>query len=388
MCERVCALIVAAGSANRMGRDKILMELCGKPVLRWCLEAFESCDEIDDVVVVARDPAQISQAASAWGLRKLRAVTHGGQTRTESVYQGILALPQDCTLVAIHDGARCFVTHDVIRRTIASAAQKGSGVAGIACKDTIKRVDPDGAVSETPDRAELRQIQTPQTFRRSLIEKAYLAAVHRGLYATDDAALLEMTGSPVFVVEGSPENIKLTSPEDIPVGEEILRRREGSTRAMRVGTGYDVHRLVPGRRLILGGVEVPHTTGLLGHSDADVLTHAVMDALLGAAALGDIGKLFPDGDPAYAGIDSLLLLKKVSELLQQHGWRICNVDATVAAQKPKLSPHIDAMRQKLAAGMGIPTEQVSVKATTTEGLGFEGEELGISAQAVAMLERG
>lgn len=387
MSSSVCALIVAAGSSSRMGFDKILFDLCGKPVLRWCLEAFETCADVDGYVVVVNDAAALEPLIHTWDAQKCLAVVKGGPTRTESVYQGICALPEDCDIVAVHDGARCFVTHDIIRRTVNSARERGSGVAGIACKDTIKRVDGEGGVLETPDRAGLRQIQTPQAFRFDLIRDAYRAAHHRHIQATDDAALLEMAGTNVFVVEGSPENIKLTSPEDIPVGREILRRRTGGEQMQRIGTGYDVHRLVPGRKLILGGVEIPHPTGLLGHSDADVLTHAVMDALLGAAALGDIGRLFPDTDAQYAGADSLLLLKKVAEYLAQNRYSIHNVDATIVAQRPKLAPYIQDMRQRLARSMGVVADAVSIKATTTEKLGFQGAEEGISAQAVALIGR-
>ncbi|MDD4797582.1 MAG: 2-C-methyl-D-erythritol 4-phosphate cytidylyltransferase [Eubacteriales bacterium] len=382
----VCAVIVAAGGSSRMGFDKIRLELCGKPVLRWCLEAFEACAAVDGYVVVANDAALPAQIG-AWGMQKCLSVVKGGQTRTASVYEGLQALPADCAIVAVHDGARCFVTADIIERTVRSAQHRGSGVAAIACVDTIKRVDGDGSVVETPDRAALRRIQTPQAFGATILRDAYAAAHRQKLTATDDAALLEMAGLGVFVVDGSPDNIKLTSPEDIPIGREILRRRTGGTAMTRIGIGYDVHRLTPGRKLILGGVEVPHTLGLLGHSDADVLTHAVMDALLGAAALGDIGALFPDTDERYAGADSLELLKEVTAHLAQNGYGIHNVDATVAAQRPKLMPYIPAMRKKLAACMGIDVAQVSVKATTTENLGFEGEELGMSARAVALLSR-
>jgi 2-C-methyl-D-erythritol 4-phosphate cytidylyltransferase/2-C-methyl-D-erythritol 2,4-cyclodiphosphate synthase len=194
---------------------------------------------------------------------------------------------------------------------------------------------------------------------------------------TDDCSLFEMAGLPVRLTQGDYANIKITTKEDLP-------KQKGENK-MRIGHGYDVHRLVEGRKLILGGVEIPYEKGLLGHSDADVLAHAVMDAVLGAAALGDIGQHFPDTDPAYAGADSLRLAQAVAALVREKGWRVENIDATILCQKPKLAPHIPAMREKLAAAFGMPVENMSVKATTEEHLGFTGEGLGIAAHAVALL---
>ncbi len=398
----VVAVIVAAGRATRMaaaagGGDKNLLDLLGKPALRRCLEVFDACDSVDGVVVVtAQDRvARYRELATAWGAVKLLAVVAGGDTRTASVAQGLAAVPQSCDVVAIHDCARPFVTADIIARTVDSARRQGSGVAAIACRDTVKHADAEGLVQHTPQREALRLVQTPQTFRTADLLAAY-AALGGDPCATDDAGLLERAGMPVYLVEGSVENIKLTTPEDIAHGEAILRARGetgrgfDSTRlhqyeAPRIGEGYDVHRLVEGRRLILGGVDIPHSTGLLGHSDADVLTHAVMDALLGAAGLGDIGRHFPDSDEAYRGADSLALLRHVAGLLAQAGYAVGNVDATVAAQKPRLSPHIAQMRANLSGALGIAPDRVNVKATTTEGLGFEGREEGISARAITLL---
>ena len=282
-------------------------------------------------------------------------------------------------------------SEDVLRRTeeaIQAAAQHGAAAPAIPVKDTIKQAKggngktvPEGCMVEnTPDRSTLYAVQTPQCFDRA----AYLAALDEldeasARLVTDDCSLFELTGRPVELVQGDYANIKITTREDLP-------RAENGGKKMRIGHGYDVHRLVEGRKLILGGVEVPYEKGLLGHSDADVLAHAVMDAVLGAAALGDIGQHFPDNDPEYAGADSLKLACRVAQILKEHGWRIENIDATLLCQRPKLAPHIPAMRANLAAAFGLPVEAVSVKATTEEHLGFTGEGLGIAAHAVALIE--
>ena len=291
--------------------------------------------------------------------------------------------------MAVHDAARPFVSASVITAALEAAARCGAAAPAVPVKDTIKAaargdgktVPPDCAVCATPDRSTLYAVQTPQCFDRA----AYLAALEeldetRARLVTDDCSLFELTGRPVQLTQGDYANLKITTREDLP---RPAQRKETE---MRIGHGYDVHRLVEQRKLILGGVEIPFEKGLLGHSDADVLTHAVMDAVLGAAALGDIGQHFPDNDPEYAGADSLKLACRVAQILKEHGWRIENIDATLLCQRPKLAPHIPAMRANLAAAFGLPVEAVSVKATTEEHLGFTGEGLGIAAHAVALIE--
>ena len=228
--------------------------------------------------------------------------------------------------------------------------------------------------SESVDRENYVSVQTPQGFRKSMLIDAYEKAYDDSFHGTDDAAIVEHAGGRIAVVDGEYQNIKITTREDLPLEN-------------RVGTGFDVHRFAEGRRLVLGGVEIPYELGLAGHSDADVLTHALMDALLGAAAMGDIGKLFPDSDPAYEGADSLLLLQQVAEKLDEAFYRIGNVDVTVIAQEPKLSPYTEQMRENLAARLGIEVSRVSVKATTTERLGFTGRQEGIACEAVASIYR-
>lgn len=260
-------------------------------------------------------------------------------------------------------------------------------MASVKVVDTIKRVDGKEKVIDTPERAQLRAVQTPQGFATALLRKAHLQAEIDGYRGTDDASLVERLGIAVQLTEGSEDNLKLTTPRDMIWAETLLeQRRTHHAPLMRVGQGYDVHRLVEGRRLVLCGVEVPHTLGLLGHSDADVALHALMDAMLGAMALGDIGKHFPDTDNAYAGADSMVLLAKVTQLLGTHHAKITNCDITIVAQKPKLLPYIPRMRENVARVLGVDVDCVNVKATTTERLGFEGAQEGISAQAVCMVQ--
>lgn len=313
-------------------------------------------------------------------------VVEGGADRQESVLRGLEACDEQAEIIAIHDGARPLVTQKVIERTIESAKRYGTGVAAVPLKDTVKRVNEAGVVIETPRRDALRAVQTPQTFEASLIRRAHAQGGER---ATDDAALVERLGVEVRLTEGDVENIKLTTPEDMLLAEQVLLKRLGrkENNAMRIGQGYDVHRLVEGRKLILCGVEVPYEKGLLGHSDADVAYHALMDALLGAAALGDIGRHFPDTDPRYKGADSGMLLDHVVELLEEKGYQVGNVDVTIVCQRPKLKDYIEQMRTNVARHLKVDLDCVNVKATTTEKLGFEGEGLGISSQAVACIEK-
>ena len=301
------------------------------------------------------------------------------------MWNGLSALPADCTRVLIHDGARCLVDDDTIGNVKRSVEACGTGVAAIPVIDTIKEVDENERVTQTPARANLRAVQTPQGFDLPLIMQAHRYAQEHDFTGTDDASLLEYMQHPVQLVEGARRNLKLTIPEDIMIGNAYLAEETGLP-AMRIGQGYDVHKLVEDRKLILCGVDVPHTLGLLGHSDADVALHALMDAMLGAMALGDIGRHFPDTDPRYSGISSMKLLEHVVALLAENNARVTNADVTIVAQKPKLLPYIQQMRENVAAALNLPVTRVSVKATTTERLGFEGRMEGISAQAVCMVE--
>ncbi len=391
------AVIVAAGRGSRMGldRNKVLYPLCGEPVVVRTARTFVDSGLFDGGVVVvtgADDIAEMKQMFESAGVA-VRDVVPGGADRQESVYRGIQACDEAAEIIAIHDGARPLVTREVIARTIDSAREYGSGVAAVMLKDTIKRVDESGCVIDTPIRDTLRAVQTPQTFDAKLIRMAherFQNGNEAGLRATDDAMLAEWMGHTVHLTAGDVENIKLTTPEDMLLAGEVLVRRgeaKKEEKIMRIGHGYDVHRLVEGRKLILCGVEIPHTVGLLGHSDADVAYHALTDALLGAAAMGDIGRHFPDTDPQYKGADSGKLLDHVMELIWAKGYVVGNVDVTIIAQKPKLKDYIETMRENIAAHLKVDLDCVNVKATTTEKLGFEGEMLGISTHAVACIEK-
>ncbi|MBP3655511.1 MAG: 2-C-methyl-D-erythritol 2,4-cyclodiphosphate synthase [Clostridia bacterium] len=388
------AVIVAAGRGTRMGlgRNKALWPVLGVPVIVRTARAFEAASLFGEIVVVtgAEDMDEMRALLAQYSVQAQ--IVEGGADRQESVRRGVEAVSEEAEIIAIHDGARPLVTREVIAATIESAAAYGSGVAAVPLKDTVKRVDESGVVVDTPRRDALRAVQTPQTFRAELIRRAhalYAQGNERGERATDDAMLAEWMGERVRLTPGDAENIKLTTPEDLLLCEQVLIRRgeKKEATAMRIGHGYDVHRLVEGRKLILCGVEVPHTLGLLGHSDADVAYHALTDAILGAAAMGDIGRHFPDTDPQYKGADSGLLLDHVMTLVREKGYAVGNVDVTIIAQRPKLKDYIEQMRENVARHLGVETDCVNVKATTTEKLGFEGEGLGISAHAVACLER-
>lgn len=381
------AVIVAAGRGARSGleQNKVFFEIDGRSVLSKCLDAFEASGLVAGIVLVISegDRAAYDALAEREGPHPLvKRVVYGGATRRDSVRNGLMALPEDADVVAVHDAARPFVTRSVIDATLRSARAHGSGVISTPVVDTVKQLMPDGSVT-TPDRASLRAVQTPQSFDVKKLRAAHERAFEEGLAVTDDAMLFEHYYGDLKLVtaEGAERNRKLTTREDF----DALNRQAAP--AMRVGQGYDAHRLKEGRKLILCGVEVPHDRGLDGHSDADVAVHALMDALIGALALGDIGRHFPDSDPAYKGISSMRLLEHVMGLVRQKGWRVVNADVTIVAQRPKLSAYIPRMRENLAEAMGVGTDCVNVKATTTERMGFEGEMIGISAQAVCLVRQ-
>ena len=378
------AIVLAGGSGSRMGaqRNKVLLELAGKPVIVRAVEAFTNL--VDGVILISREEDIPDMRAATAAAHLPVTIVAGGDSRQSSVWNGLCALPESCTHVLIHDGARCLVDEGTIRRCMASVENHGTGVAAIPAIDTIKQVDADEIVTATPDRSQLRAVQTPQGFTVELIRRAHMSAQQAGFLGTDDASLVERLGHPVRLTEGNRRNIKLTTPEDLIMAETFLGR---NFPALRVGQGYDVHRLVEGRDLILCGVNIPHTLGLLGHSDADVAVHALMDAMLGAMALGDIGKHFPDTDERYRGISSLKLLEHVVALLKERHARVTNCDVTIVAQKPKLLPHIPKMQANIASALELPLDRVNIKATTTERLAFEGREEGISAQAICMVEQ-
>lgn len=371
----VAAVIVAAGASRRMGFDKLAYPLDGGTVLEKSVRAFDTHPAIDEILLVAGENAPQAALLAAACVKPAKTVA-GGATRVQSVRAGLDAV--NAEYVAIHDAARPFVTPQVIWDALEAAYETGAAAPAVPVKDTVK-VAADGLVVETPAREKLYAVQTPQCFRTALYRQVLAQVCCDAV--TDDCSAFELAGLPVRLTQGDYANYKITTREDLPAPEK------NGGNGMRIGHGYDVHRLVEGRALVLGGVTVPYEKGLLGHSDADVLTHAVMDALLGAAALGDIGKLFPDTDPAYKGADSIALLQEVGRVLARAGWAAGNIDATLLCQAPKLAPYIPAMRENLAAALGISAEDVSVKATTEEKLGFTGSGEGIAAHSVCLLRR-
>lgn len=384
----VTAVIVAAGASSRMGGiSKQLLSLGGKTVLCRCLETFGKVPEVRQIILVVREEEreQVGKEVELAGVPQPVLLAPGGATRQQSVYHGVALADRRAEYVAVHDGARPFVSPADISRVIKDAVTYGAAALAVPVKDTIKQADAQGFVTRTPERSSLWGVQTPQVFQKDIYLKALDAAKQTGADYTDDCQLLEKAGFPVHLLLGSYQNIKITTKEDIKSAEGFLQDKK-EARAMRIGHGYDVHRLVEGRPLIVGGVRIPHEKGLLGHSDADVLAHAVSDALLGAAGLGDIGLLFPDQDDRFLNADSIGLLRQVAQHLAEHGFRPVNIDATVLAQRPKLRPFIQEMRNCLAEACGLPVDAVSVKATTEEKLGFTGREEGIAAHAVCLIQ--
>lgn len=384
----VTAIIAAAGQGKRMGRgiNKVFIPLSHCPVLVHSVRKFSECQGIDNLVIVtaSQETEKVKKVLERIeGLKPWR-VAAGGTERQYSIANALAVVEPDADIILVHDGARPLIECETIEAVIDAARKYDAAVVAVPVKDTIKQVDESGFVTDTPDRKVLWSVQTPQAFSGQLLRTAYDLAAKEGFLGTDDAGLVERLGVKVKIVSGNYQNIKITTPEDMLVAAALLEQRR-EAKMTRVGTGYDVHRLVEGRRLILGGVEIPYSHGLLGHSDADVLLHAVKDALLGAAALGDIGRHFPDNDIRYQGASSLMLLGKVKEIIGSHGFAVHNVDATIVAQRPKLAGYIEEMNANIARTLGIPVGYVNVKATTTEGLGFTGRGEGIAAHAVATL---
>lgn len=385
-------ILAAAGQGRRMGggSNKAFLPLLSCSILLRSARALSASAEIDALVVVAAagEEEEVRRELAQEPALKPWQVVQGGTERQHSIAKALAALPAEAAYVAVHDAARPLVQPALISAAVAAARQHRAAGLAVPVKDTIKESNAEGFVAATPRRESLWAIQTPQVFEASLLRRAYADAAAAGFLGTDDASLVERLGVAVRLVPGDYSNIKITTPEDLLIAEAFLRQRgEEPVMEWRTGLGYDVHRLVAGRKLILGGVEIAHETGLEGHSDADVLLHALKDALLGAAGLGDIGRHFPDTEERYRGVSSLRLLAEVAAMLRQAGWGVNNVDVTVAAQRPKLAPHMPQMVRNVAATLQVEPERVNIKATTTERLGFVGTEEGMAAYAVATLRR-
>ncbi len=385
---KTVAIIPAGGSGKRLGGDirKQYLTLRGVPVLARTLAVFQKSNIIDEIVLVAprEDLAFVQEKiVENYNITKISAVVEGGGERQDSVGNGFHAVKGPCDVVLISDGVRPFVTEEMIAKVADAALRNGAACIGVKAKDTIKETVEGDIVKATLPRHQLWQTQTPQAFQFDLLRRAYAAAEKEGYYGTDDASLVERIGAKVMMIEGSYSNMKITTPDDLVIAEALLGVKMREEVCCRSGLGYDSHRFVPGRKLILGGVEIPYERGLSGHSDADALLHAVCDALLGMAACGDIGRHFPDTDEAFKGISSLLLLKRVKSVIEAKGIVISNVDATVMMEKPKLAPYAAQMAANIAGILDIDESAVSIKAKTNEGMGFVGRGEGVAVLAVA-----
>lgn len=392
----VAAVIAAGGTGTRMNTavPKQFLEIAGKPILLHTIETIASLEEIRQIIVAL--PEEHLQAATAIVNRQpINAEVQcvpGGPNRQESVRCGVRHVHPDTDVIMVHDAVRPICDCSVMRRVLDAAWMKGAAIPGLPATETIQRVSRKGRVLATPPRQELFAIQTPQAFHAGILKLALDRAHREGFLGTDESSVVRWAGHPVVVVPGSPDNIKITHPLDLDIAGLLISKRSREQNGMemtetrlRIGQGIDYHRLVEGRKLIIGGVEIPFDRGLEGHSDADVLAHAICDALLGAAALGDIGQHFPDTDLSNRGRSSLEFLREVRTKVEAAGWRIQNVDATLLAQRPKLMLHSPAMKKNIAESLGLGTAEVSIKATTTEGMNAEGRGEGISAQAIALL---
>jgi 2-C-methyl-D-erythritol 4-phosphate cytidylyltransferase / 2-C-methyl-D-erythritol 2,4-cyclodiphosphate synthase len=384
MPAKVAAVIVAAGRGYRAGGDlpKQYRALAGEPVIRPTLAAFLGHPQITAVQpVIHPDDAAIFRAATA-GLERLLPPVAGGATRQASVRAGLEALRVAAPdLVLIHDAARPFLSSDLISRAIAAATAHGAAVPAIAVTDTVKVVDERDTVSETLDRSRLRTVQTPQAFAYEVIVALHdrAAAAGRDDF-TDDAALAEWAGRAVNVFAGEADNVKLTSNEDFARAEALRMAALGD---VRTGSGFDVHAFADGDHIMLAGVRVSHNRGVTGHSDADVALHALVDAILGALAEGDIGVHFPPSDPRWRGASSDRFLAFACERVRARAGMIAHLDVTIVCEAPRIGPHRDAMRARIAAIAGIPIDRVAVKATTSEKMGFTGRAEGLVAMATA-----
>ena len=387
-------IVVAGGSSTRMeGVDKIFADLGGAPVLVHCLDVFQCSSAVATIVVVlAEHNLELGRdLIASREFDKVGSIVTGGARRQDSVRLGLEAMAKAGplpALIAVHDGPRPFIDEAMIQRALAAVGETGASVPVTPVTDTIKRVDEAGAVVDTPDRSSLRAVQTPQIFRAELLVAAH-GAVNEDV--TDDAMLIERDGGAVTVFEGSSDNVKITTPDDLVTAAGILAARNllsaggSADDALRWGTGFDGHALVPGGGLRLGGVDVPFEMRLEGHSDGDVLLHAIASAILGGAGLGDLGTHFPSSSPDWAGADSRIILRKVAGMAIEAGWVVDFLDATIVAQQPMLGPYLVEIASGIAETLDIDPDRVSVKATSTDHVGAIGRGEGIAAQAIATL---
>lgn len=385
--ERSAVILPAAGSGSRMKLDhpKQFHLLAGVPILVHTIRVFTQSKLIQRVVLVIPPDhrADVSTMLRKFELDQedIR-VIDGGPRRQDSVLNGLMAVGDDIDYVLVHDAARPLLQEELIQRCLQGAQKHGAAIAAIPVKDTLKCEAENGIIDHTVDRSKLWQAQTPQVARRTLLLSAYEQNGEEDV--TDEASLLEKAGIPVQLVAGAETNLKITRPEDLVLAEKLLGPAQ--TSQILIGHGYDAHRFAPDRKLVLGGITVEYELGLAGHSDADVLTHALCDGILGAMGEGDIGKHFPDNDPSLEGIYSITLLEKVIALAASKNLRLGNADITVVCQAPKLAPWLQKMRELLAKTCKSEVERINLKATTTEKMGFTGRKEGIGCHAVVLLQ--
>jgi 2-C-methyl-D-erythritol 4-phosphate cytidylyltransferase/2-C-methyl-D-erythritol 2,4-cyclodiphosphate synthase len=389
----LAVLVVAAGRGSRAGEGapKQYRLIAGRPLLAHTLQAIsKALPETPILCVIHPDDKEFYRQSLAYldetGKVFLLAPAYGGDTRQISVCNGLATLAdilKELKIILIQDAARPFSSSSLIQASVKAASTHGAAIPGIPVTDTIKQVNAKDEVIATPERAFLRAVQTPQAFAFDLIYKAHNEAAQAGVSDfTDDGALAEWAGHKVTVFPGEPGNMKVTTSADFLAAETRFLR---DLPDIRMGQGYDVHALGEGDGIWLGGVNIPHHQGLIGHSDADVLSHAITDALLGAMADGDIGSHFPPSDPQWKGAASKIFLKAAVDGIRKLGGMIANIDATIICERPKIGPHRDAIRQSLSEILGTPIDRVAIKATTTERLGFTGREEGIAVMAIATI---
>jgi 2-C-methyl-D-erythritol 4-phosphate cytidylyltransferase/2-C-methyl-D-erythritol 2,4-cyclodiphosphate synthase len=389
---QVTAIVAAGGRGERFGglMPKQLLQVGGRTMLERSVALFLSHPEIAEIVVALPPDLVADPPSYLTGASKPVRLVAGGARRQDSVDNAFRASSARSTFIVVHDAARPLASAALVSRTLAAAAESGAALAALPSRDTVKQ-GRGGFVTATLSRESVFLAQTPQAFRRDVLDAALAQGAGE---ATDEASLAERAGYPVRLVEGEGTNIKITTPGDLLLAEAILMRRDGVAEGGaaggdtgRIGTGYDLHRLVEGRPLILGGVVIPFDRGLAGHSDADAVCHAVTDAILGAAAAGDIGRHFPDTDPAWKGASSVDLLARAAALIADRGWRVGNVDVSVIAERPRLWPYLDDMRANLAAALGVGIECISIKGKTNEGVDAPGRGEAIAVHAVALVRR-
>jgi 2-C-methyl-D-erythritol 4-phosphate cytidylyltransferase/2-C-methyl-D-erythritol 2,4-cyclodiphosphate synthase len=383
----VTAIIAAGGRGERLGaaQPKQLLAIGGRTILDWSVGAFVTHPDIAEVIVALPADLAADPPACLIGVSKPLRIVAGGPRRQDSVLNAFRATSERSDVIVIHDAARPFASADLISRTIRAAVEAGAAVAAVQSRDTVKRAGPalHRIVAETLARDTIFLAQTPQAFRREVLASALGAGERAGADATDEATLAERAGHEVRLVEGEATNIKITTPDDLVLARAISS--PGPARTGRAGIGYDLHRLVEGRPLILGGVTIPFDRGLAGHSDADAVCHAITDAMFGAAAARDIGRHFPDTDERWKGASSLALLQQAASMLRAQGFEVGNVDASIVAERPKLAPYVDRMRQNIAGALGISIDRVSVKGKTNEGVGALGRGEAIAVHAIALI---